>query len=59
MHIVFIYCFDYSQDELEMLEEQFTEEKKQLKDLEEKLAVVFHIMLITLHVMPITNSIET
>lgn len=42
-----------------MLEEQFTEEKKQLKDLEEKLAVVFHIMLITLHVMPITNSIET
>lgn len=38
-----------------MLEEQFTEEKKQLKDLEEKLAVVFHL-LITLHIFPLANS---
>ena len=30
----------FLQDELEMLEEQFTEEKKQLKDLEEKLEVM-------------------
>ena len=51
---VCIVC-DYCQDELEMLEEQFTEEKKQLKDLEEKLAVVFHL-LITLHIVPINKQ---
>ena len=52
MHKMYLY---YCQDELEMLEEQFTEEKKQLKDLEEKLAVVFYL-LITLHIVPINKQ---
>lgn len=39
----YIVC-DYCQDELEILEEQFIEEKKQMKDMEERLKVVFHIL---------------
>ena len=41
-HVLATYAPHFLQDELEMLEEQFTEEKKQLKELEEKLGVIQH-----------------